>query len=186
MSANDEFHNLLHRVRAGSAEAARILFDRYEPLVRRAARRQLARSLRVYFDSLDCTQDVFASFFTMPADRQRFDSPESFVAYLAEMTRNVVRENVRLRRAQRRDVRRERAIDGTSAWATAAPDPTPSQYAIANEKWSRLLDGLPARDRQVVELLRLGHAQAEIAARLGISTRTVRRIIERLAPEAAS
>jgi len=57
------------------------------------------------------------------------------------------------------------------------PDPTPEQHAVASddqrELW-RLLEGLPQRSREVVELRLSGFTSQEIAVILGISDGAVR------------
>jgi len=184
---SDEFQELLRQVREGSEDAARTLFERYGRLVLRTVRRNLPRELRAQLDSQDCAQDVWASFFAIPAERFTFDTADAFIAYLAGLTRNRVREHVRRGRTRKRDVQRELALNpGQAGLEQAASAATPSQTAIAEEAWQRLLEGLPERYRQVLVLLRQGCTQQEIADRLVISTRSVRRLIHRLAPEAVS
>ena len=57
---------------------------------------------------------------------------------------------------------------------------TPSQLAQAHETYDRLRDLLPA-DRQVIlELKAAGYSCKEIGSRLGISERTVQRVLEDL------
>jgi DNA-binding NarL/FixJ family response regulator len=62
------------------------------------------------------------------------------------------------------------------------PDPihTPSKYVMADERWQRLTRNLPPAHLRVLELLREGHTNIEIADRLGIDRKAIQRIIDRL------
>src|SRR5262249_44175004 len=57
-----EFAALMQRLAGGSQEAARELYDRYGPHIRRVVRRRLIPALRPKFDSIDFEQDVWKSF----------------------------------------------------------------------------------------------------------------------------
>ncbi len=187
--APDDFAALMQGVRAGSEEAARQLVERFGPRILRVVRRRLNPKLRSKFDSLDFQQDVWASFFADPSDKT-FDRPEALAAFLATMARNKVLMAVRQRcQLQKYNVDREHSLDGSAAYAAhgvAGPDPTPSQLAVAQEKWDQLLKGHPPRYQRILILLRQGHTQVQISQQLGIDERSVRRIIRKLLPEALS
>ena len=62
-------------------------------------------------------------------------------------------------------------------------DPTASQCAQANEVWSQILERIkdqPEHYRRVVELRCEGLKNEEIAERVGINEKTVRRILRKL------
>jgi RNA polymerase sigma factor (sigma-70 family) len=180
-----EFRRLMKRVRTGCPEAARELFERYGGHVRRVVRRKLHQRLRPQFDSTDFTQAVWASFFATPADEFAFDTPDALVAFLAGMAYHKVTDAYRRRmRSAKCDARREVALpkDGLRGEGNLR-DPrqqTPSQVAIANETWDRLLERQPSHYRLALELLRRGHTQAEAAARVGLDPRQIRRLLEKL------
>ena len=69
-----EFALLMQSVREGSQEAARTLFERYGPHIRRVVRRKLHQKLRPQFDSVDFVQDVWASFFAQQGRQASFES----------------------------------------------------------------------------------------------------------------
>jgi RNA polymerase sigma factor (sigma-70 family) len=50
---------------------------------------------------------------------------------------------------------------------------------MARDEWEALLSRLPADERAVLELLREGYDHGEVAQRLGVCDRTVRRSLER-------
>jgi hypothetical protein len=59
--------------------------------------------------------------------------------------------------------------------------PTPSQVAIANEHWERLLEGQPEKCRLKLEMLREGHSRAEIAERTGLHPKVIQRWLRKMA-----
>jgi RNA polymerase sigma factor (sigma-70 family) len=182
-SERDEFGRLMERVRAGCPEAARRVFAEYGGHIRRVVRRKLHQRLRAQFDSLDFTQDVWASFFTAPPEQFTFDTPESLVRFLARLAHNKVADQCRKDlRAQKRnaEVCSLDGGDGNEPVDLPRRAATPSQYAIANEHWERLLVGQPERNRLMLEMLREGHTQKEIAERLGMDASVIRRQLRRL------
>lgn len=185
----EEFTALMRRVRTGCPDAARELVDRYGDLILRVVRRRLNQKLRPKFDSIDFQQDVWASFFAeQPC--QTFDRPEALAAFLAKLARNKVLMAVRQRFAiQKNDVNREHSLDGSAAYqAGAVPgrEPTPSQVAVAREEWGRLLERHTPRHRHILDLIRQGYTQQQVAQELGVDERTVRRVVRKVAPRTAS
>jgi RNA polymerase sigma factor (sigma-70 family) len=188
MSESQEtFGDLMRRVREGSEEATHTLLERYGQHILRVVRRKLHRRLRVKFDSQDFVQSVWASFFAQRPAPEQFDGPEALAAFLAEVARNKVAEAFRQRvRTQKRDVERERSLDGSAAFQVArvpGRDPTPSQAAVARERWRRMLAALPDLHQRILRLLRQGHTHADIAAQLGVHEKTVQRLLRRLERE---
>jgi RNA polymerase sigma factor (sigma-70 family) len=185
-----EFNVLMERVRAGSEQAARDMLRLYGEHVLRVVRRRLNRKLRSKFDSSDFVQAVWASFFAKAPARCTFDRPQALVAFLATLAQNKVVDAVRQRfQRQKYNVNREHSLDGSTAAEAAelaARQPTPSQVAVANEEWHRLIDELPAHYQRMLELLRAGHTQREIAQELGVNEKTIRRVIEKLNAEPAA
>jgi RNA polymerase sigma factor (sigma-70 family) len=188
--ARGEFEALMLRVRDGCPEAAREVFERFSPHVRRVVRRLLARRLRRQYDSQDFLQAVWASFFTTPADRYAFANADDLVNFLARVAANKVIEVNRNRLGTlKHDVRRERPIGARPLGAAevtpepAARQPTPSQVAIAEERWERMLRDQSTRCRDVLELLRQGHTYGEVAERTGVHPKVIQRLLRKLSPE---
>jgi RNA polymerase sigma-70 factor (ECF subfamily) len=182
-SPRGEIGEFIARIRAGDEEAATELLRRYEAKVRLVVRRQLPRLLRSKFDSLDFLQSVWGSFFhrvrTGPTDIQ--DEP-NLVAFLAWAARNRVFDEYRRASSQKHDVRREEPLweGGNHARDLVAPLETPSQVAQARETYERLQDLIPDDRRAVLALKVEGYSCREIGERLGLSERTVQRVIETL------
>jgi RNA polymerase sigma-70 factor (ECF subfamily) len=174
---------LLSRIQKGDEEAARELLTRYESKVRLVVRRQLPRLLRSRFDSLDFLQSVWGSFFlrirTGPHD---LEGEENLIAFLAWAARNKVIDEYRRASSQKQDVNRETPLrpDGAGHDESVATSDTPSQLVQARELYDRLHEMLPDDRRAILELKSEGYSSKEIADRLGVSERTVQRVLKEL------
>ena len=174
-----DFEGLIARVRSGDPAAFAELYERFGASIKMAVRRRLPERLRIEFESIDFAQDVWASFLTLPPERMEFRHPEAFVGFLTRVAQNKVIDTVRRRfGTQAHDVTREQPLGSVDN--PPAGDPTASQWAMAAEKWEELARRLPPGQVAVLERLRDGWTQREIAEALGISYATVKRIVSRI------
>ena len=182
-SAGGEIRGYLARIQAGDQQAAGELLLRYEAEVRLVVRRQLPRMLRSRFDSVDFLQSVWGSFFhrvrTVPTE---FEDGRHLVAFLARAAKNKVIDEFRKAGSQKQDMRREEPIwsDGDKPRDLAAFGETASQVAEAREAFDHLRNLVPEERRAILELKAEGLSSKEIGDRLGISERTVQRVLEEL------
>jgi RNA polymerase sigma factor (sigma-70 family) len=181
-SPSSDFDLLLQKVRAGDADAVRQLHDTYGPSILRAVRRRMNAKLRERYDSDDFSQAVWASFFKDVSELGRMTTPRDLVQFLARVASNKVIDAGR--RARHRS---EEHVDDVSESIQHGRDlrlrvsvPTPSQHAVANESWERILADEEENCREVIRLRLQGLTQLEIAARLRISERSVRRMLLRI------
>jgi RNA polymerase sigma factor (sigma-70 family) len=177
-----DIQELLSRIKDGDEGAARELLTRYESKVRLVVRRQLPRLLRSRFDSLDFLQSVWGSFFhkirTGPND---LNEEQSLITFLAWAARNKVIDEYRRAATQKQDITREQRLgDQEDREACLAVGDTPSQLAEANETYDRLRDLLPEGRRVILDLKADGYSCREIGDRIGMSERTVQRVLEDL------
>ena len=178
-----EIRGFLRRIHEGDEDAARELLSRYEAEVRLVVRRQLPRLLRSRFDSLDFLQSVWGSFFykvrTTPTE---FDDGRHLVAFLARAAKNKVIDEYRRAGSQKGDMRREEPLwtDGDRPKDVAAHLETASQVAEAREAFGKLSELVPEDRRALLELKAAGLSSREIGEKLGISERTVQRVVEDL------
>jgi RNA polymerase sigma-70 factor (ECF subfamily) len=180
------FAELLEAARQGQDEAAAELVASYGPHVMRTIRRTLSREIRGKFDSIDFAQAVWASLFSSPEQLDGVKEPQQLVGLLATMARNKVIDELRRRvQTQKYSVRRERPLydENHGEGELASRDPTPSQFAIARERWVSMLRAQPAHHRQVIRLKLMGKTNRSIATQLGLSERTVGRVLDRLMEE---
>jgi RNA polymerase sigma-70 factor (ECF subfamily) len=162
----EQFPELIHRVRGGDEQAAADLVHRYEPEIRREVRFLLRDPfLRRTFDSMDICQSVMGSFFLRAAlGEYDLDRPEDLIRLLISMTRNKVVDATRRQRAQRRDHRRSTSLEAVDLEAST---PSPSQIAEGRELLAAFRDRLSDDERQLADLRALGREWADIARQVG-------------------
>jgi len=166
---DDDFVNLLARVRGGDDVAAAELVARYERAVLRSVRSRLSPSMRGALDSMDVMQSVHRSLLTgLKIGRFEFATPQQLVGLAVVMVqRKVARHWRKLRRFPL-------AGSGAADPATAAPletiasdESAPSEIATANDLLERCLAQLNDLDQQLVRLKLSGFSSTESAALLG-------------------
>lgn len=175
--------DFLRRIQQGDEGAARELLQRYEPEVRLVVRRQLPRLLRSRFDSLDFLQSVWGSFFRRMRDAPTdFEDSRHLVAFLARAAKNKVIDEYRRAASLKNDMHREEPLwaDGNRPREVADPIDSPSEVAQAHEAYDRLHALLPRERRTMLELKAQGLSSKDIGDRLGVSERTVQRVLEDL------
>jgi RNA polymerase sigma-70 factor (ECF subfamily) len=179
----NDLPGFLQRIQAGDESAARELLQRYEPEVRLVVRRQLPRLLRSRFDSLDFLQSVWGSFFRRMRDAPTdFEDSRHLVAFLARAAKNKVIDEYRRAASLKQDMHREEPLWGDDRRPKELADTTdsPSELAQAREILGRLRELLPEERRSILELKAEGLSSRDIGERLGISERTVQRVLEEL------
>ena len=185
--SQETFEALMRQIAAGSESAAWQLVEVYGPHVRRAVRRNLNPKLRQQFDSLDFAQAVWASVFVIRTKLTDVDRPEQLIALLTTIARNKVVDMVRQRIGTKKyDVSREVSVDREGMEAASllvSPDPSPSEFAIARERWESLMRDQPQHYRRIVALRLRGDSYREIAGELNISDKTVQRVLGKLLRE---
>lgn len=180
---NDEFHVLMERLRAGCPAAARETVLRYGDHVLRVVRSRLHRNLRSQYDSIDFTQEVWGCFFNEPWKKYDFEAPEELIGFLAGLAyRKVADVHRKGFNRQKTNLDRVRPLDPED------PDrdlpvrgPTPSQFAMANERWEAMLKDQPDHIRLLLEMLRKGHEPKEIAERTGLHPKLIQRCLVKIA-----
>jgi DNA-directed RNA polymerase specialized sigma24 family protein len=182
VTPEDEFAALALRIKAGSEEAMHELVEKYGEYVIRAVRRNLSRSLRSKFDSVDFVQSVWASFFEHRDRVGEFPTPNQLVKYLGLMAQSkVVNESRRRLETRKADIGREVSLERSNLLRTlASPGPTASEVFIAKESAERLTTGQSQQRKQIIALKQSGHTNVAIAARFGLQVKAVQRIIRRL------
>ena len=180
---SSRFRELLQDVAAGVPDAADTIVSEYGVHILRAVRRRMNRGIREQFDSEDFAQAVWASFFGHLSIVSRFDTEGELAGFLCRMASNKVIDAGRRRQA--RPDQQAAPVDKVPPVVhderVRVSQPTPSQFAVANEQWENL-NNAAGEDRQkrMLELLRAGADRSEIAQKMGVSERHVRRILSRI------
>lgn len=174
---NAKFRKLLAEMHDGSHDAAWELVRLYGPHVRSVVRRRMGHSLRRSHDTDDFVQAAWASLIRAMPRFKDVDEPRRFVALLATIACRRLANEVRRKSNVDPDlIQRE---DQTLADQKVGDVATPSQIAIAHERWDNLVGNLEPNHREVIDLRLKGLTFTEIAEKTGMSERTARRIIER-------
>ena len=181
--STSELTDFLRRIQAGDDGAARELLSRYEAEVRLVVRRQLPRLLRSRFDSLDFLQSVWGSFFRrMRTAPTEFEDSRHLVAFLARAAKNKVIDEYRRAASRKHNMHREEPLwlDGRRPRDVPDPIDSPSEVAEAHEVLVRLCELMPVGRRTILEMKAQGLSSKDIGEKLGISERTVQRVLEEL------
>jgi RNA polymerase sigma-70 factor (ECF subfamily) len=189
MSSNqNQFEDLIRRVRAGEAAAAAELVRKYEPAIRLAVRVHLTdRRLRRLLDSLDICQSVLATFFVRAAAGQfDIDQPQRLLNLLVTIARNKLSRHARHQRAGRRDQRRLRT-DPIEQLDLPARESAPEQVCAHRELLHEVRRRLSPEERQLADQRAGGLSWSEIATAWGASPDSLRmrltRALDRVAEE---
>jgi RNA polymerase sigma factor (sigma-70 family) len=182
MSRDDQFEDLMARIRAGDDAAETVVFRRYVGRLIALAAQQFDEWMRDRVDVEDVVVSAYKSFF-LRNRRGDFDLGgwDELWALLAIITLRKCRNRHKFMRAHRRDAARERPWPKADDRAALLSDraPTPVEAAIFAETVEQLFKGTSEHDRPVVEQILAGYTAEEVAQRLDCSERTVRRVRQR-------
>jgi RNA polymerase sigma factor (sigma-70 family) len=181
-SSSTDAQDLFTRARTGDQDAWKELFETCYPKVLRVIRRKLnSPSIRSLYDSTDFAGDVWKS---LAANAERFDfaNIDSLIGFLVKAVDRKLADEYRRQLSQKRDIGRNRPIDGDRGdRELPSSDPTPSQVAVVNESWERILAGLAdEQEREVIRLKREGYSNEEITNKTGWHIRKVQRFLSEL------
>jgi RNA polymerase sigma factor (sigma-70 family) len=152
-----------------------VFFRTHAPRLEALIRGRLSPRFQMRFDPEDIVQSAFRSFFLRPipaADDAMLERVESDLwPLLAEIAIRKLSQQIRRHSAQRRDV----ATDVVNRQDVASNASSPSESASLSEVIALTQNGLDERSRTAFLLRLEGYEILEIAERLAISERTVRR-----------
>ena len=170
VSESPDLTELMHRAQAGDARAAEALFEATYPELHRLARARLRSGGRnTLLDTTSLVHEWYVRF--VRTSRVRLEDRAHFMRYAGRAMRTVIVDFARKRRAERRGGGRspEELIPAAEGAAGA------EQILRVHEALEEL-EKLEPRMAKVVELRYfVGLSEAEIAAALDLTDRTVRR-----------
>jgi DNA-directed RNA polymerase specialized sigma24 family protein len=143
-------------------------------------RRKLRNQIRVRIDSQDLAQAVWKSFFLGIGDLGEIQSPEQLIAALLHLAHCKVLNAYRdqLYTGRRGAVQEVPFVPcDADGERIAGREATPSQFAIAREQWQQMLQNRSPEQQEVLRRRMSGESFQDIAYSLGISERTVRRVV---------
>jgi RNA polymerase sigma-70 factor (ECF subfamily) len=191
MSEAPQDESLFRRWRAGDEQAARLIFERYVDRLLALARGRLGPRLARRVDPEDIVQSVFRTFFARArAGQFHVGDRDDLCKLLVRITLLKTLRQVAFHTAAKRDVAQEDAgaADGGRGHLLEVLDrgPTPEAAAAFIDQLGHFLDELRPAERQIIDLRLQGHKDVEIAERLGVSDRKIRRLMERVRGLAAA
>jgi RNA polymerase sigma-70 factor (ECF subfamily) len=175
--------NWLAQMLSGEPGGEQEAFTRFAHRLLGLARRHLPERVRQRVDPEDIVQSVYRSFFQRLRDGQfQFEESDDVWRLLAAMTYHKARDAVRFHHRQRRDVRRDLALQpGDTAPELPGEDaemtPGPADVATLYESLERLLAQLPDSYRTIVVRRLEGDSIQEVARQVERTTRTVQRVL---------
>lgn len=175
---------LMQRFRDGDQGAAAQLFERYVGKLVSLAQRNLSSQLGRRIDAEDVVQSAFRSFFRGTRDgRFQLESGQDLWRLLAVMTVTKLKKQVEFHTAAKRDFQMDRSPspdDPHPVVNHTVEEPSPADSLALVEQIERVSAQL-GRDQQRIFAMRLeGHQVEEIGAAIGISERTVRRVLDKI------
>jgi RNA polymerase sigma-70 factor (ECF subfamily) len=184
MPDQSEARALLSRWQAGDEDAARELFELYVDRLVSLARQRISQRLGSRVDPEDVVQSVFRTFFKRTKDGTfTVEKPDDLWKLLARITVHKTFRQIAFHRAAKRNVDLEAAQSpGAQERLLSLLDrgPTPEMANQFVDQIENFLTRLSPKDREILELRMQGYKDVEIAEKLNISDRTIRRLMERV------
>ena len=185
MRNETDISDLIARAKEGDETAIRDFLSQFEQEVRIMVRGRLPRTMRSQFDSMDFVQTVWQSFFSdLRAKPREFENVRHLRGFLAGLARNkVYQEHRRLSRTAKYALEREEPLylkrgNKEIDRGLVSPEPSPSETFQATDRLAQLTAGCNPRDVEIITLRHQGLTFEEIAARIGLNERSVRRVID--------
>lgn len=175
---------LIDMWRAGDEQAARELFDRYAERLLALARRRLSQRMASRVDPEDVVQSVFRTFFYRAKEGQfDFQGQDDLSKLLVRITVHKTLRQIEFHKAAKRDPGMEAAQsdpDHDRLKEVLDGEPTPEAAITFLDQLEHFLGQLNPDERQILELRLQGESNRDIAKKLGIYDRKIRRVLERV------
>ena len=182
MATPTEEQALLELCRKGDEEAARQIVDRYLERMLLLARRRISPRLASRVDGEDIVQSVFRTFFVRIKEGQFvFQDQDDLCKLLMRITLHKTLRQVAYHKAAKRDPSLETPQgEHHSEQLSALFDQEPTQEATVTflDQLEHFLTQLRPQEREILEMRLQGYSNEEIAKKLGIYDRKIRRVIE--------
>lgn len=181
----DRTVELVARAKGGDSSAFDALMERYHERVHRIVRSRMGGELRREAESLDLVQEAMVD---VCEGFEKFEprSESAFIAWLATVVENRMREQARFHRAAKRETSRRVSLETPDSDSDARGiDPmdsgdSPSQVVAGEEQEQRLqaaVARLPESQRRAVELRNAGLSWTDVADRLELASPDAARML---------
>jgi RNA polymerase sigma-70 factor (ECF subfamily) len=177
-----EDKSLISKFRKGDQDAAKQIVDRYLDRLLTLARRRISQRLASRVDPEDIVQSVFRTFFGRVKDGQFvFADQDDLCKLLMRITLHKTLRQVAYHKAAKRDPNMETPHgEHHHEQLMALFDEEPTQEATVAflDQLEHFLGQLRPQEREILEMRLQGHSNEDIATKLGIYDRKIRRVIE--------
>lgn len=180
-----DWDGFLRGLREGDSAACEAFWSRYGAALEGIAARQLSARLKQRVGPDDIVQSVCRTFFRRMAGGQ-FDVPDADALWrlMCSITITKARRAARDHRRLKRGMQQEMRL-GDPGGTTGAPEPAadvegPESGLELADQLDALIRGLGDEECQVLDLKMNNMDNEQIAAQLGCSERTVRRLVNKI------
>lgn len=143
----------------------------------RLARSRLPSRIQQRVDPEDIVQSVFKSFFIRhEAQKFTFEEASDVWRLLAAITWHKVQRSIRFNQQLERDVQRE-THESAPFHAQPCDDPSASSLVVMMELTDQIMDRIPKKHQQILQLRMEEYSIDEISEAIGVSSRTVDRAL---------
>ncbi len=185
-ASRDDWERLIKGLMSGDEVILREFHRKFGPMLHGIADSRLAPSMRRRFDADDVVQSAFRTFFRRARIGYfKFDDNQRLWNLMCAITLTKLREKARFHTRHSRSVKREQSVEGSGESASARSElessqPTPAESIEFADAFEALLSSLDENEQKLVDLKLQDLTNDEVAETLGVSERTVRRMLNRL------
>lgn len=184
MSEAPDDRMILSLFRAGDEQAARKLYDRYVDRLVALASRRISQRLASRVDPEDVVQSVFRSFFGRVKKGQfRIADQDDLCKLLMRITVHKTLRQIAFHKAAKRNPSLESGQDDSALGGIKnvfSHEPSPEAEVAFLDQLEHFFAQLRPEERQILEMRLQGYSNEDIARKLGIYDRKIRRVIERV------
>lgn len=184
MTEPSSVESFVRALRAGDPEATRAVFEQNVDRLVAVARKRISQRLASRVDAEDIVQSVFRTFFHRAQEGQfEFHDPDDICRMLARITVHKTFRQIAHHQAGKRDAGREVGRgdeDQKLVEGLVSREPQPDEATQMLDEMEHFLSQLRPEDREILQMRMAGHSTLEIAQKLGITDRKIRRLLERL------
>lgn len=184
MDTSGEDQALIDLWRQGDENAARQIVERYLDRLLVLARRRLSQRMASRIDPEDIVQSAFRTFFHRVKEGQfSFAEQDDLCKLLVRITLHKTLRQIAFHKAAKRDPNQETEQGEhhqERLLTLLDEEPTPEATVTFLDQFEHFLSELEPQQREILELRLQGFSNEEIAEKLGIYDRKIRRVIERV------
>ena len=180
----DQWDRMIQGLRDGDDQACTDFWNQFGGRLQAVAQNQISDRLRRRVGSDDVVQSACRTFFRRISAGQ-FDLPDADALWrlMCAITLTKARRAARNHSRQKRGMNAEQYLDAGTDSTGGMPElsggqPTPLDAAMFSDQLDSLLAGLSPQECEILDLKLQSHTNDEIAAQLGCSERTVRRVTQ--------